>query len=220
MSTVNKTSQAGQFNAQSMGTFNSLTPSFGNAVQQDITNPYNSMMFQQQFGMQRQQMAAGQMGQQQALMQRAQSMGISPNSPQYFAQLNNLQRNDMGQQAQGYNNLLLQAGQRRQQDLGMAGSYRPLQTGGTGTQTQSGTGSWLPQIAAAAMGAGSSAFANRNQNPFNYAGANASPMGNSGQGMQDVSGGAFGEGDQSMLNPNNMFDSGVSEPSSPWFIGQ
>lgn len=153
MGTQNKTESTAQFNPQSMGQYNQLQGTIGSSLQGDISDPFHSMLFNTQLGMQRQANQAQFGGQQQALLQRSQALGVNPQSPQYAYMLNQLQRQNSSNTAQGYNNLLLQASQRRQQSLGMAESYRPLQTGQTQVQSQSGLGTWLPQLAGAAIGA-------------------------------------------------------------------
>lgn len=152
MGTQNKTVSTAQFNPQSMGQFNQLQGTIGTQLQQNINDPFHSMMFNTQLGMQRQANQAQFGSQQQALLQRSQALGVNPQSPQYAYMLNQLQRQNSSNTAQGYNNLLLQASQRQQQSLGMAESYRPLQTGQTNVQSQSGLGTWLPQLAGAAIG--------------------------------------------------------------------
>jgi hypothetical protein len=136
-----------------MSQYNQLQPIFGNQVQSEISDPYSNSFFNTQLAMQRQNVAQSQSSANRALIQRTQSLGGNVNSPLFQQQLMQQQRQGMASNAQGYNNLLLQAGQFRQQALGMAGSYRPLQTGSTNTQTQSGLGTWLPQLAGAAIGA-------------------------------------------------------------------
>ena len=59
----------------------------------------------------------------------------------------------MAQGASMNNNLLLNAANTRNQAIGSAMSYSPLQTGGTNTQYASGLGTWLPQVLATAGGA-------------------------------------------------------------------
>lgn len=152
MGTQNKTTSTAQFNTQAMGQYNQLQPSIGSALQGNIDNPFSNMMFNTQLGMQRQSNQAQFGAQQQALLQRSQALGINPSSPQYAYMMNQLQRQNMAGTSQGYNNLLLQASQLRQQSIGMAENYRPLQTGQTQTQSQSGLGTWLPQLAGAAIG--------------------------------------------------------------------
>src|SRR6267378_600702 len=152
MSTQNQQTSTSSFDPGSMGVFQGLQPQFGQAISSEITDPYSNLFFNTQLGRQQQanqqQMSSGQ----QALLQRMQSMNMNPNSPFYQSQLNKLQRQGMANTSGGFNNLLMQAAQLRQQALGMAGSYRPLQTGQTNIQSQSGLGSWLPQIASAGLG--------------------------------------------------------------------
>lgn len=185
MSTVNKTQSTNQYNSGSMGVFNQLNPAFGSAIQSEINNPYNNMAFNTQLQMQNR-MNQTQFGSQQsAMMQRMQAMGQNPNSAFFQSQLGKMQRGNQANQSQGYNNLLLQASQLRQNAIGQAGAYRPLQTGQTQTQSQSGLGTWLPQVAGMAMGAatmgmtggmsggggGGSFFSGAGAHPMNPAGS-------------------------------------------------
>jgi len=152
MSTTTRTQATNQFDPGSMGVFSGLSGAFGQGIMQDINDPYRSMAFNTQLGMQRR-MGAQQQGQaNQALLQRAQALGMNPNSPAFQSMMAQQQRQGMATQAGGYNQLLLQAAQLRQQALGAAGSYRPLQTGQTQVQSQGGLGSWLPQVAGGAIG--------------------------------------------------------------------
>jgi len=158
MSTQTRTQATSQFDPSSMGVFGGLTQAFGQGIQQDITDPYKSMAFNTQLGMQ--QRMLGQQGGQanMAYLQRAQALGMNPQSGIFQSGMNQLQRQQLANQAGGYNNLLLQAAQLRQGALGMAGSYRPLQTGQTQVQSQSGLGSWLPQVVGAGLGMAGKAF--------------------------------------------------------------
>jgi hypothetical protein len=158
MSTQTEQKSSAQFDPTSMGVFQGFQPQFGKAVSSEVTDPYSNMFFNQQLGMQQEAFGAGASARTQALLQRAQALGINPSSPAYFSQLNQLQRQMDSERSGGFNQLLLQAGQLRQGALGMMGAYRPLQTGQTQTQTQSGLGTWLPQVAGMAIKAGT-AFA-------------------------------------------------------------
>lgn len=158
MTQKQQTTTTGQYNQGSMGVFNQLQPQFGQAIGSEITNPYSNMFFNQQLGMGQQQLGAQGASANQALLQRGQALGMQANSPLMQSQMGMNQRAGMAGQSNLYNNLLMQAGQMRQSALGMAGSYKPLQTGQTQMQTVSGTGSWLPQIVGGALGAATSAF--------------------------------------------------------------
>lgn len=74
------------------------------------------------------------------------------------AQINRNSRAVSGMQSNAFMNNQYQADDRRRWALGQMQSYQPLQTGGTQTQTKSGVGTWLPQIAGAAIGGASSFF--------------------------------------------------------------
>lgn len=129
-------------------------------------------------------------------------------------QLNQGQNWLAGQQSQNFNQNLLYSDQMRQQAMGQALGYRPLQTGGTQTQQQSGLGTWLPQVAGMALG--------------------AATMGMGG-GMGGASSGTFSGGSmgafQNSMGSNNSFIGGLnpsmgmgglqdpSAPGSAWFPG-
>ncbi len=151
MSTTKKTpsSQQNVFDATSMSQDYDRSGAGSSAVSDEIRNPYGSMFFNQQLQMIRRQQGQSQLSGQQSLQQRAQAMGINPNSPQYFSQMNRLQRQGQGDTSRGYGNLLLGAANLRQGAIDAAMNFRPLQTGQTGqqTQTSSGLGTWLPQVA-------------------------------------------------------------------------
>jgi hypothetical protein len=194
MATNNNTNSSNQYNQGSMNTFQNLNSSFGNAISGEINNPYNNMAFNTQLQMQNKSNAAQGASQTQALQQRMQAMGQNPNSPLYASQLNKQMRQQSGNNANSYNNLLLQAQNLRQNAIGQAGAYKPLQTGQNTQQTQSGLGTWLPQVAGAALGAATGGMSGM------FTGAPQGSLGGSGF----FSGAA--QGPQGMMNPN----SGVS----------
>jgi hypothetical protein len=177
MTQKQQTTTTGQYNQPSMGVFNQLTPQFGQAIGSEITNPYSNMFFNQQLGMGQQQLGAQGASANQALLQRAQAMGVQGNSPLMMSQMGQNQRAGMAGQSNLFNNLLMQAGQMRQSALGMAGSYRPLQTGQVGVEQTSGLGSWLPQLAGAGLGAAGAFFGKQqSQGPGStYPGASYMP---------------------------------------------
>ena len=154
LSTQNKQTSTNQYDPQSMGVFGGLNKTFGSAIQDEIQNPYSSMFFNQQLGMGNQAMQTQAASGNQAMLQRAQALGISPSSPLFASMMSQQQRGNQSNQSNMFNNLLLQAGQLRQGAIGQAGAYRPLQTGQSQVQTQSGLGTWLPQLAGAALGVG------------------------------------------------------------------
>lgn len=135
-----------------MGVFGGLNKSFGSAIQGEIDNPYGNAFFNLQQARGNEAVNAQNASAQQSMMQRAQALGINPNSPLFASMMNQSSRFNMGRQSDMQSNLMLQAANMRQGAIGMAGSYRPLQTGQTQTQEQSGLGSWLPQLAGGALG--------------------------------------------------------------------
>jgi hypothetical protein len=157
MSTTKKTSSSQQnvFDPTSMGQYHDMSGAGTSAISDEIRNPYGSMFFNQQLQMMRRQQGQSQLSGQQSLQQRAQAMGINPNSPQYFSQMNRLQRQGQGDTSRGYGNLLLNAANLRQGAIGQAMNFRPLQTGQTGQQSETtgGLGTWLPQVAGMGLSA-------------------------------------------------------------------
>lgn len=153
MSKKTVTSTQNSYDPTSMGAFQSLTPQASSALSSEINNPYSNSAFNTQAAMLQSQIGSQGSAAQGALNQSLQARGISGNSP-LSAYLSRQQTmNTSGQQAQGYNNLILNAANLRQSAIGSALNYKPLQTGQTQTQTQSGTGTWLPQLAGAGLGA-------------------------------------------------------------------
>ena len=208
-------SQAGVFDPGAMQQYQSLTGAGGQALSDEIRNPYGNMFFNQQLGMQRRQIGQGFQQGQQALQQRAQAMGINPSSPAYFSQLNKLQRQMQSEQSQGYNQLLLGASNIRQGAISQAMNFRPLQTGQHGVQTEqsSGLGTWLPQVAgmglSLATGGMSGMGAGGGMGAF---GPQMSQMAHMGQGF-DPSGWS-GQGQNSSMQPTSY--SAPTTLQSPW----
>lgn len=155
MSTKNQ--QTAQFNQSGMDTYNSLQSGFGNSVNSYMNNPFSNPFFQTQ----------QQMGYKQADMQNQSNMsnitrnlgmnGMASNSPAAMEMMNNQMRSGTNQRANlGFLNPVNNAFTAQQNAMGMAGSYKPLQTGQT--QTQSGLGTWLPQVAGMGISALTGAF--------------------------------------------------------------
>lgn len=177
LSTTNQTKTSASFDPNSMGVFQGLTSTYGSAIQDEIQNPYSNMFFNTQLAMGNQGQQASSSAGNSALLQRAQAMGINPSSPLFMQMMAQQQRGNQSNQSNMFNNLLLQAAQLRQGAIGQAGSYRPLQTGQTSTQKQSGVGSWLPQIAGAAIKGGMAAATGGASAGFDFGGAGAGPSG-------------------------------------------
>lgn len=209
MSTKNTTTSAGTFNQGSMNTYNALQPGVQSNLQQFMTNPLQSSFFNTQLQMADKQNQAAFGANNSALLQN-QAAGGSVGNVNAYTQSNLLrnQRALSSANSNSFNNLLLGANQLRLGATQQAQSYRPLQTGGTQTQTQGGLGSWLPQLAGAALGVGMKALAPGTGAAFGaagqsagagsgaqsagfFSGANASPFAPNQYQMQDTSSGPF-----------------------------
>jgi hypothetical protein len=154
MSTKRTTTSTNQYDPGAEQGYNMLQPQATGANAQMISNPYNNAFInnQRQMGAQFNNQLGVSSGQQ--IAQNLQSNGL----PQSGALANFMQRraqfSQMANNANMNNNLLLNAGNLRQQAIGSGMSYNPQQTGSTNTQYQSGLGTWLPQLAHAALQAG------------------------------------------------------------------
>jgi hypothetical protein len=174
MSTQRTTTSTNAYNPAAMGVYNQGVGTFGNVMNSFANDPYSNTFFNQQAGMMRQQNATQQASGMQALMQNQSQNGLNPNSPAFLQQQQQMQRQGMAQNAQGYNNLLLNAANTRFQAANALGNFHPLQTGGTQVQSQSGLGTWLPQVAGMALGAGMSAATGGMSNMFGGGGGGGS----------------------------------------------
>lgn len=87
--------------------------------------------------------------------------GMNPNSAAFNAQLQRAGRTTSGLQSNAFMNAFQNTQSQQNFAAQVAAAYRPLQTGGksSSTETTSGTGTWLPQLAGAAIG-GATAFTN------------------------------------------------------------
>jgi hypothetical protein len=154
MSTKNQTTTQGTFNQGSMNTFNALQPGYLSNIQSFMQNPLQSSFFNTQLQMANKQNAAAFGANNQTMLQNYAAGGGGIGNTAAYMQSNLLrnQRALSGANSNSFNNLLLGANQLRFGATQAAGSYRPLQTGQVGTQTQSGLGSWLPQVIGAGLG--------------------------------------------------------------------
>lgn len=161
MSTKKQTTSTNTYNPASMNAFNGLQPQIQSLLQQYMTNP-NSVVapFYNQATQQAQKNAAqlGQSGISNISGNMAASGFGGTNMPAYMAsQIATQNRATSGLQSNAFlQGKLGQAGAALGvQQAGLAGAqgYRPLQTGGTQTQSTSGLGTWLPQLAGTAIGA-------------------------------------------------------------------
>jgi hypothetical protein len=87
--------------------------------------------------------------------------GMNPNSAAFNAQLQRAGRATSGLQSNAFMNAFQNTQSQQNFAAQLGAGYRPLQTGGNtnSTETTSGLGTWLPQVAGAAIG-GATAFLN------------------------------------------------------------
>jgi hypothetical protein len=157
MGTKNTTTSTNQYNPQSLSTYQALQGPSSNAQQGFISTPYNNSTYNAQKAQGGILNTAAQAGRAGVSSNQAGALGTGQGAQVGLGLSNNL-TNSM---TSGRTNsaLMMGAAQLRQQALGSAMNYRPLQTGGTQTQTTGGLGTWLAPIiggvAAAAKGASS-----------------------------------------------------------------
>jgi hypothetical protein len=144
-----------------MGSYNTLMSQFGPLLSGFMNNPFGTQQFKmgQQLGN----------SQAQNLNQTATSglinnmtgsgMAGGASNPAAAEMLQNQARQGTNTTANlGFIQPTQNALQMQQNAIGTAANFKPLQTGGTNTQSTQGLGTWLPQLAGAALGGLSSAF--------------------------------------------------------------
>lgn len=155
MGTKSTSTQQNAYNPAGNAAYNQMMPGLGQQTTQFMNNPYSNPQFQLESQMGTSQ--ANQLGQRgmNNLFQNQQASGFGggPQSPFMQEMQANQSRANSGQQAQlGFMNPTMMANQRQQAAMQLASGFKPLQTGGTNTQTTGGLGTWLPQVAGAALG--------------------------------------------------------------------
>ena len=153
-----------QYNPASLSTYNALLPGWQSNMQQYMTNPLQSTFFNQR--QQLSNMNNQQMNQtaNSNVLQRANRLASGDTSAFINSQLNQNSRALSANNANSFLGNLMYSSGVQQQATNAAMNYRPLQTGGsskgsmTGTmhgsqvETTGGLGTWLPQLAGAAIG--------------------------------------------------------------------
>lgn len=155
MSTKTQSTQTNTYNQAGMATYNQLQPQLGSAISGYMNNPFSNpfMQTQMQMGNNQANLYGGTAMSNISRNMTASGMGGS-NNPAALEMMNNQSRANSGMRSQlGFLNPMQNAFTAQQNAMQLGSQYRPLQTGGTQTQTQGGLGSWLPQLAGAAIGA-------------------------------------------------------------------
>ena len=153
MPTTNTTQSTNQYNPVANSAYNTFQPQIMSSLMQMAQNPLGNSYFQHQLS--QQQAAAQQVnqrGQTNALQNLRAGGGVLSNSGGIASSLinrNQIQGSTL--QANAFNSAMNSALQNRNMALMSMQAYQPLQTGNTTTQSQSGLGTWLPQVAGMAM---------------------------------------------------------------------
>jgi len=153
MGTKTNTQSTNQYNTAGLNAYNAFQPQIMSQLMQMAQNPLGNSYFQHQLA--QQQSAAQQISQRSqsnSLQNLRTGGGVLSNSGGVAASLIN--RNQMqgsALQSNAFNSAMNSALQNRNMALMSMESYQPLQTGSTSTQSTSGLGTWLPQVAGMAM---------------------------------------------------------------------
>jgi hypothetical protein len=158
--TDSKSDSTLKFDPASKGIYDLLTKAGSGQLLQQIQNPFGNPAYQ--LGLGQSQKAAGQAGQNlmKTLQQNQKVSGLFGNGGNAFqmAQQGKIGRTTAGLQSNANIQNIMNAFARQQGSIAQAMSFNPLMTGEKSnsqqTQTTSGVGSWLPQVAGMAMQAG------------------------------------------------------------------
>lgn len=139
-----------------MAAYNSLIPSFASTTNALMNSPLNNSFFQNQLA--QSQSSASQVNQRNIANTGSNlraSGGLLGGGAGGFqtASLNNAMLSNSTNSSNAFNSSLNGALQNRNFALQSAEGFNPLQTGANTTQSKSGLGTWLPQVAGAALGA-------------------------------------------------------------------
>ena len=154
MGTKTQTNTANQYNPAGMSAYNAFQPGLQSSLLQMAQNPLSSSYFQNALAQMRgsaNQIAAR--GQSNQLSNARTGGGLLSNSGGFTQALTNrsmLANSQM--QSNAFNSALGGALQNRNWALSSMEAYQPLQTGQNTTQSTGGLGTWLPQLAGAALG--------------------------------------------------------------------
>lgn len=152
--------QTTQFDPAALAAYQQNIGVGSSALRDLIADPLKSTFFNSQLNLMRGQSSRqGQTNVWQALNNQGLGGGSGYN-PLTASLLTRLRRGQTANESAGFHNLLLNAAQARQQGIGQALSFQPLQTGAKGTSIEktSGVGTWLPQLISSGIGA-ATAFA-------------------------------------------------------------
>jgi len=218
MSTKTQTTTQNQYDPTAMNTYQGLQGGLGSSISGYMNNPFSNPFFQTQ----------QQMGNNQAnlyggtamynITRNMNLMGMGGgNNAAAMEMMNNQQRGNTNMRANlGFLNPVQNAFTAQQNAMGLASQYRPLQTGGTQTQTKSGLGTWLPQLAGGALSlATGGMFKGGGGGPQQQSDAQMANVWNSGaMTNMPTGGGAYNNPFTSQL-PNFGMTGGYNIPTGP-----
>lgn len=179
------------------------------------TNPYGNPQFQLDQSVRMENASKLGLRGMSNVFNNARALGYGNNSGLMSSMINRAGRDTSSLQAQGFRDAAMNAGNRQMTSLGMLNAFQPLMTGSTGsytgnqTQQESGTGTWLPQLISAGIGAGT-AFATGG---MSGAAKGAGAVGKAGSGVMGAIPGFGGGG-----VPNSLF-AGIGAGGPPGFGG-
>lgn len=173
MGTKTNQTSTNTYNPASMNAYNAMQPQiqsgWSSLQSNPLSNPYVQAAYTGAMGQ------AGQQGQNMmSNIGQAASGGFGGmNTPGFLqAQQGQAQRATSGLQQQAFTNAMGQGAGQEASILGGMQNYQPLKTGGTQVTSQSGLGTWLPQLAGTLGGAALGAF-----NPMSLFGGAGQPSG-------------------------------------------
>lgn len=150
MPTKTTNTNTNSYNPGSLSNFNSFLTTGARVLNQNVQDPTKQIGFNQRLQMGNQNLFNMFHNRNSQIGSRASLFGGQV--PGFLqSQLNNNSRGLAGAQASNFNQNLLYADRLRQQSADAMLNYRPLQTGGTQTQQQSGSGTWLSPIVSAGL---------------------------------------------------------------------
>jgi len=158
MSTQQKATSTNNYDPRAMGMYRSFVPMWNQALQQNINDPWGMMGGNQMLASQNSYNAAQFGTANRNMINSFTSRGIDSTSPLFNQMLNRSANQNNASTMGGYNSLLQNATNFRNNAYYQQMAYSPLLTGGTQVQSQSGLGTWLPQVLQAGLQAGT-AFA-------------------------------------------------------------
>lgn len=210
MPTKTTSTNTAQFDPGSMSTFQNFNRMGSNVLQQNIADPMKQINFNQRIAQSNSNLFNLNQRNNSNVAQRASMFG---NGMPGFAQ-NQLNQNNRwlsGQQNQNFNQNLFYADQLRQNSANSMLNYKPLQTGSTNVQQQSGLGTWLGPLVSAGVGAATMGMTGG----MSGATSGAFGLGKQGGQMADNSWNAY----QGSVGQNNNMISGMNtyqQPSNQW----